>query len=65
MARHTHPAENVFHVTWEWKIKPPARKGTWRDTGWHTLAGEMRPGTIGGELLELEQQQENGVEVVA
>ena len=21
------PAENVFHVTWEWKIKPPARKG--------------------------------------
>jgi type I restriction enzyme R subunit len=20
-----HPAENVFHVTWEWKIKPPAR----------------------------------------
>ncbi|MFA5240864.1 MAG: hypothetical protein WC029_00275 [Sulfuricella sp.] len=52
-------------MTWEWKIKPPARKGTWRDTGWHTLAGEMRPGTIGGELLELEQQQENGVEVVA
>jgi hypothetical protein len=26
--------------------------------GWHTLAGEMRPGTIGAELLELEQQQE-------
>jgi site-specific DNA recombinase len=21
---------------------------TWRDAGWHTLAGEMRPGTIGG-----------------
>lgn len=20
-----HPAENAFHVTWEWKIKPPAR----------------------------------------
>lgn len=20
-----HPADNVFHVTWEWKIKPPAR----------------------------------------
>lgn len=20
-----HPAENTFHVTWEWKIKPPAR----------------------------------------
>ncbi len=21
------PSENVFHVTWEWKLKPPARKG--------------------------------------
>jgi hypothetical protein len=30
---------------------------TWRDTGWHALAGEMRPGTIGGELLEMEQQE--------
>ena len=30
----------------------------WREVGWHTLAGEMRPGTIGAELLELEQQQE-------
>ena len=30
---------------------------TWRDTGWHALAGEMRPGTIGAELLELEQQE--------
>jgi len=30
---------------------------TWRDAGWHTLAGEMRPGTIGAELLELEQQE--------
>ncbi len=30
---------------------------TWRDTGWHTLAGEMRPSTIGAELLELEQQE--------
>lgn len=30
----------------------------WRDTGWHTLAGEMLPGTIGGELPELEQQME-------
>ena len=38
---------------------------TWRDTGWQALAGEMRPGTIGAELLELEQQQENGMEVVA
>ena len=37
---------------------------TWRDTGWHALAGEMRPGTIGGELLEMEQQ-ENGMEVTA
>ena len=25
--------------------------------GWHALAGEMRPGTIGGELLEMEQQE--------
>ncbi len=31
---------------------------TWRDTGWHALASEMRPGTIGAELLEMEQQQE-------
>ena len=30
---------------------------TWRDTGWQALAGEMRPGTIGGELLEMEQQE--------
>ncbi len=30
----------------------------WREGGWHTLAGEMRPGTIGAELLALEQQQE-------
>jgi DNA invertase Pin-like site-specific DNA recombinase len=37
---------------------------TWRDTGWHALAREMRPGTIGAELLEMEQQ-ENGVEVEA
>ena len=22
---------NVFHVTWEWKIKPPARKGNHAD----------------------------------
>jgi type I restriction enzyme R subunit len=21
------PSENAFHVTWEWKLKPPARKG--------------------------------------
>lgn len=26
-----HPAANVFHVTWEWKIKPPARKGNRAD----------------------------------
>ena len=30
---------------------------TWRESGWHALAGEMRPGTIGGELLEREQQE--------
>jgi hypothetical protein len=23
----------------------------WREVGWHTLADEMRPGTIGAELL--------------
>jgi len=28
----------------------------WRDVGWQTLAGEMQPGTIGAELLELEQE---------
>jgi type I restriction enzyme R subunit len=26
-----HVAENMFHVTWEWKIKPPARKGNRAD----------------------------------
>ena len=25
------PAENLFHITWEWKIKPPARKGNRAD----------------------------------
>jgi type I restriction enzyme R subunit len=25
------PSENVFHVTWEWKLKPPARKGNRAD----------------------------------
>lgn len=26
-----HTADNVFYVTWEWKIKPPARKGNRAD----------------------------------
>lgn len=26
-----HPGENVFIVTWEWKLKPPARKGNRAD----------------------------------
>ena len=30
---------------------------TWRAAGWPMLASEMRPGTIGAELLELEQQE--------
>ena len=25
------PSTNIFHVTWEWKIKPPARKGNRAD----------------------------------
>lgn len=25
------PSQNVFHVTWEWKLKPPARKGNRAD----------------------------------
>lgn len=25
------PGQNVFHVTWEWKLKPPARKGNRAD----------------------------------
>jgi type I restriction enzyme, R subunit len=25
------PAENAMHVTWEWKLKPPARKGNRAD----------------------------------
>ena len=27
----------------------------WRDDGWMKLAGEMRPGTIGAELLEIDE----------
>ncbi|MHB1100064.1 MAG: recombinase family protein [Burkholderiales bacterium] len=30
----------------------------WRETAWHTLIDEMRPGTIGAELLAFEQQHE-------
>ena len=26
-----HPGANVFHVTWEWTLKPPARKGNRAD----------------------------------
>lgn len=26
-----HAAENVFYVTWEWRLKPPARKGNRAD----------------------------------
>ncbi|MBI4756421.1 MAG: hypothetical protein HY778_13595 [Betaproteobacteria bacterium] len=26
----------------------------WHEMGWQALAGEMRPGTIGAELIELE-----------
>jgi type I restriction enzyme R subunit len=26
-----HVTDNVFHVTWEWKLKPPARKGNRAD----------------------------------
>ena len=26
-----HPGNNALHVTWEWKIKPPARKGNRAD----------------------------------
>jgi hypothetical protein len=29
----------------------------WRDQGWQELAGELMPGTIGGELQEWEQQE--------
>ena len=25
------PSNNIFHVTWEWKLKPPARKGNRAD----------------------------------
>lgn len=30
----------------------------WRDQGWHELALELTPGTIGAELQELEQTEE-------
>ena len=30
----------------------------WRDQGWQELAGELMPGTIGGELQEWEQTEE-------
>ena len=26
-----YPANNIFHVTWEWKLKPPSRKGNRAD----------------------------------
>ena len=29
----------------------------WRDQGWHELAGELMPGTIGAELQEWEQSE--------
>lgn len=29
----------------------------WRDQGWHELAGELVPGSIGAELQEWEQQE--------
>lgn len=31
LIRFESPAENVLHVTWEWKLKPPARKGNRAD----------------------------------
>ena len=31
LADFDNPASNVLHVTWEWKIKPPARKGNRAD----------------------------------
>lgn len=31
LVRFETPAENVLHVTWEWKLKPPARKGNRAD----------------------------------
>jgi hypothetical protein len=30
----------------------------WRDQGWHELAGELLPGSIGAELQEWEQIEE-------
>ncbi|MBS0234239.1 MAG: HsdR family type I site-specific deoxyribonuclease [Proteobacteria bacterium] len=31
LIRFNKPADNVLHVTWEWKLKPPARKGNRAD----------------------------------
>ena len=31
LADFDNPASNVLHVTWEWKIKPPARRGNRAD----------------------------------
>lgn len=40
------------------KLREDSIEIVWCDVGWHRLAAEMRPGTIGIELLELEQRQE-------
>ena len=36
-------------------LRDEAIEIVWRDEGWMSLAAEMRPGTIGSELLELEE----------
>lgn len=30
----------------------------WREPGWRELVGELRANTIGGELLQIEDEQE-------
>jgi hypothetical protein len=43
----------VYRVT----LREEGIEITRRDTGWHALVSEMRPGTIGAELLGLEQEE--------
>jgi DNA invertase Pin-like site-specific DNA recombinase len=39
-------------------VRENAIEIAWRDAGWSSLAGELRPGTIGAELLEMEEGEE-------
>ena len=43
--------KRTFHASERVTLRDEGIEITWRESGWHALAGEMRPGTIGAELL--------------